>query len=95
MIGRKIVKSSEGCAHGLMQTQNPWKNFLDSKPILSITLADLAELNHMLGCRLSVSYVITVDPSSNSLSRHHFIDERTEAQRGQITHPTLRSETES
>lgn len=89
------MKSSEGCAHGLMQTQNPWKNFLDSKPILSITLADLAELNHVLGCRLSVSYVITVDPSSNSLSRHHFIDERTEAQRGQITHPTLRSETES
>lgn len=89
------MKSSEGCAHGLMQTQNPWKNFLDSKPILSITLADLAELNHVLGCRLSVSYVITVDTSNNSLSRHHFIDERTEAQRGQITRPTLRSETES
>ena len=43
------MKSSKGCAHGLMQIQNPQKNFLDSKPILSIALADLVPAQPPVG----------------------------------------------
>ena len=67
------MKSSKGCAHGLMQIQNPQKNFLDSKPILPISSVQFSSV--------AQSYPTPCDPMNRStpgLPIHHQLLEFTQ-----------------
>lgn len=98
MTGRKIIKYSKGIQLYIWFNGNTkfvkevFRLYISI--INTITLANVTELDHRLDGRSSVTNRMTVNSHDNPLSRYHFTDESTDAQRSQVTCPGLHGEIE-